>query len=199
MDFMWLNLENFKNFVTPIVGTVALFVYWLNKRSEKRNAATIILMDIRHAEYVVQSILEKGAVDTFIKKIIAENNWSKYKHLFASDFSQDDFLAFNRFFEACVDISEARSRMLEVFNSGLRAKAEKLQELLLSIDKPESIEGKQKREELISNAHKESYAFEPDDPKQRIYKSLQLMGRLSNTIAFEKLKAISGIKPNRLG
>lgn len=194
MDFGWLTLENFKNLAAPIVGTVALIVYWLNKRTEKRNAATIVLMDIRHAEHVVQSILEKGTVDTFVKKIITENNWSKYKHLFASDFSQDDFLAFNRFFEACVDISESRTRMLEIFNSGIRAKAEKLQQMLLSIDKPESNEGKQKREELISNAHKESYVFEPDDPKLRIYRNLQLMGRLSNTIAFEKLKAISGIK-----
>jgi hypothetical protein len=199
VDFGWLTLENFKNLATPIAGIVALVVYWMSKRNEKRNAATIVLMDIRHAEHVVQSILEKGAVDTFVKKIIAENNWSKYKHLFASDFSQDEFLAFNRFFESCMDISEARTRMLEIFNSGLRAKAEKLQQLLLTIDNPESSEGKEKRQELISNAHKETYIFEPDDPKLRIYRSLQLMGRLSNTIAFEKLKAISGIKPSRMG
>lgn len=199
MDFGWLTLENFKNLATPIVGTVALVVYWLNKRSDKRNAATIVLMDIRHAEQVVQSILEKGAVDTLVKNIISENNCSKYKHLFASDFSQDDFLAFNRFFESCVDISEARTRMLDIFNSGLRAKAEKLQQMILSIDNPGSNEAQEKRQELISNANKETYIFDPDDPKIRIYRSLQLMGRLSNTIAFEKLKAISGIKPDGLG
>ncbi len=68
MNFGWLTLENVKNLATPIVGAVALVVYWLNKRNEKRNAATIVLMDIRHAELVVQSILEKGAVDTFVKK-----------------------------------------------------------------------------------------------------------------------------------
>ncbi len=47
--------------------------------------------------------------------------------------------------------------MLEIFNSGLSAKAEKLQQMLLSIDNTESSEGKEKRQELISNAHKETY------------------------------------------
>jgi hypothetical protein len=194
MDFEWVNIEFFKSLITPLVGTVAYFVYRLNKRHEKKNAAIIILMDIRHAEQVVLSILEKGEADTLLKNIITENNWAKYKHLFASDFSQDEFLILNRFFESCVDISEARTRMLDIFNSGLRAKAEKLQQMLLDIDKPESPEGQEKRQQIISYANSEKYVFDPDDPKVRIYKSLQLMGRLSNTIAFEKLKAISGIK-----
>jgi hypothetical protein len=60
MDFECLNLKYFKNLVTPVVGTVARVVYWLKKRNEKRNAAKIVLMDIRHAEQVVLSILEKG-------------------------------------------------------------------------------------------------------------------------------------------
>lgn len=189
----YFSPEYLNSFITFVVGLFAFIVYFLTKRQEKRNAATIIVMDIRHAERVVLSILEKGSVDTFVKKIITENNWSKYKHLFASDFSQDDFLAFNRFFESCVDISEARGRILDIFYSGLCAKAEKLQQLLLDIEEPESPEGQRKRNQIISYAHSEIYAFEPDDPKARIYKSLQLMGRLTNTVAFEKLKTISGI------
>lgn len=187
-----MNPEYLNSIVTFIVGLVALVVYWLKKRSDKRNAATIVIMDIRHAEQVVLSILEKGVVDTFVKNILVENNWEKYKHLFAGNFSQDDFSAFNRFFGACLEISEARERMLEVFNAGLCAKAEISQRLLLETDFADTPEGKENRERIIKKICSETWNFDPDDPKTRIFKSLQLMGRLSNTVAFEKLKRISG-------
>ena len=104
-----MSADIINSVVTGIVGLVAFVVYWLQKREIKRNAATIVVMDIRHAEQVVQSILEKGMVDRFLKNILSENNWAKYKHLFASDLSSDDFAAFNRFFDSCVDISDATS------------------------------------------------------------------------------------------
>ena len=81
-------------------------------------------MDIRHAEQVVVSLLERGFIDReSLKPILHENNWVKYKHLFAADFSYDDFSAINRFFDSCVEIAEARKRMNEVFYSAITAKA----------------------------------------------------------------------------
>lgn len=189
-----MNPEYINSVVTLLVGGIALIVYWLTKRNEKRNAATIILMDVRHAEQVVLSILEKGAVDTFLKNIITENNWNKYKHLFASDFSQDDFSSFNRFFDSCIEMSEARKSMLAIFNGALIAKAEYVQHLLLDIDNPSSQQGKDTRQLIITKANQENFVFDPDDPKGRILRSLQLMGRLSNTVAFEKLRKVAGVK-----
>ncbi len=170
-----------------------LTVYWLTKRTEKRNAATIVIMDIRHAEQIVQSILEKGVVDTYLKNILFDNNWEKYKHLFAGNFSQDDFSAFNRFFGACLEISEARRRMLAIFDAGLCAKVEIAQKMILEIESPQTAEGQEERTMTINNICTETWNFDPDDPKARIFRSLQLMGRLSNTIAFEKLKKISSM------
>lgn len=189
-----MQLDYINSIVTFLVGLIALIVYWLAKRHEKRNAATIILMDLRHVEQVVLSILEKGSVDTLLKNIITENNWNKYKHLFASDFSQDDFSAFNRFFDACVEMSDARKSMLAIFNANLIAKAEHVQVLLLTIENPLSPEGKEKREKIISAANSENFVFDPHDPKARILRSLQLMGRLSDSVAFEKLRKMAGLK-----
>lgn len=189
-----MHPDYINSLVTFLVGGVALLVYWLTKINEKRNAATIILMDIRHAEKVVFSILEKGVVDNFLKNIITDNNWNKYKHLFVSEFSQDDFSAFNKFFDACIEISEARKNMLAIFNASLVAKAENLQQLLLNIEDPTSQDGKKAREKIINKVNNENYVFDPNDPKSRILRSLQLMGRLSNTTAFEKLKKIAGTK-----
>lgn len=150
-------------------------------------------MDIRHAEQIVLSILEKQVIDRTLKDILLENNWAKYKHLFASDFSHDDFAAFNRFFVACTEIADARRRMLEIFYANLNAKAAIVQQKLLEIDNPQSAEGQAKKQQLIAAVNSEEFVFEPHEPRGRILSSLQLMGRLSNTIAFEKLKKIAGI------
>lgn len=186
-------MEFLNSIVTLLVGSIALIVYWLAKRNEKRNAATIIVMDIRHAESVVVSILEKGFVDKDTKDVLSENNWNKYKHLFASDFSQDDFVAFNRFFESCAEMSDAREKIRATFYSSLIAKAEMMQHKILNIDNLESVEGQKKKQQVINTLNNESYVFDPSEPKDRLIRHLQLMGRLSNTVAFEKLKRKGGI------
>ena len=184
--------------VTLIVGCVAYFVYRQQKRDEKRNAATIIVMDVRQAEQVVFSILEKGldtGVDaTSLKPIISENNWTRYKHLFVSDLSYDDFAAFNRFFDSCIIINEARGRMVDLLDATLRAKASIVQEKIFEIENLSTPEGQEKRQKIIEEINKDSHSFSPKEPQDRIIKSLELMGRLSNTMAFEKLRKRSGIK-----
>ncbi len=188
-----MNPEYLNAAVTLTVGLIALAVYGLTKKSERQNAAMIILMDIRHAEQVVLSILEKGLVDRTMRPILSDNNWGKYKHLFAKRFSSDDFAAFNRFFDACVEIEDARRKMVDVFYSNLHAKASNSQERLLALAEREQDAAKSSRTKLIEMIASEIYVYEPQEPRDRILKALQLVGRLSNTIAFEKLKKSSGV------
>jgi len=189
----FLKPEIFNSIVTLIVGLVAFVIYWLTKRTEKRNAATIVVMDIRHAEQVVESILERG-IDKSLKSILHENNWAKYKHLFASDFSYDDFAAFNRFFDACVEIADAKRRMMEVFYANLTSKASIAQEKIFSIENLSTPEGQARKQQVTSEIDSEIFVFDPYEPKARVRQSLELMGRLSNSVAFEKLKRVGGIK-----
>lgn len=179
--------------VTAIIGLGAYGIFWLTKRTEKRNAATVVIMDIRHAEQVVLSILDKG-VDQSVQNILYENNWEKYKHLFASDFSFDDFAAFNRFFESCTEIAEARERLKLLFDSGLQAKAAIAQQKIFAIDNLSSAEGQKKKQEVLNDIHSDTYTFQPHEPQRRIEKSLRSMGHLSNTVAFEKLKKHAGMR-----
>ena len=180
--------------VTFVVGLLAFVVYWLSKRHEKKNAAAIIVMDIRHAEQVILSLLERGTIDrSGLKPILHENNWAKYNHLFASDFSYDDLAAPNRFFDSCVEIADARRRMNEVFFAAVNAKAELLQQRIIDIDEIETPEGQEKRQKLIGRFNKEAYAFDPQDPKNTVQQHLSLMGRPSNSPAFAKLKRTAGI------
>jgi hypothetical protein len=189
-----MNPEMFNGVVTFVVGLAALAVYWLGKHSDKKNAASIIVMDIRSAEQVVISILEKGSVDYTTKNILSENNWRKYKHLFASDFSYDDFAAFNHFFDACAEISDARNTLRDIFFRNLIEKTAIAQQMVCNVNDINCQEGQTKRQTIIDKLNAETYVFDPNEPKVRAFQNLQLMGRLTNTIAFEKLKRKAGIK-----
>jgi hypothetical protein len=180
--------------VTLFVGGIALTTYWLGKKHEKSSAATIVIMDIRHAESVVQSILEKDQIDINTKDVLFENNWSKYKHLFAKDFSQDDFAAFNRFFDSCVEMSDARNKLREVHYTTINTKARLMQERIYGLDNLASVEGQAKANQIFMEISQGNYGFDPDEPKNRIMKNLQMMGRLSNTSSFNKLKKYGGEK-----
>lgn len=180
--------------VTLVVGLVALLVYWMTKRSERKSAATIIVMDIRHAEQVILSLLERGVVDRSLKPILQEDNWGKYKHLFASQFSYDDLDKLDRFFDSCVEIAEARRRMNEVFSASVNAKAALLQEKILAIENLELAKGQEEKTNLIAKFNNESYVFDPQEPKLTVLQNLQVMGRPSNAMVFEKLKKVAGMK-----
>jgi hypothetical protein len=188
-----MNPDIINSIVTFIVGLFAFYLYWRKGKDEKQAAATIIIMDIRHAEQVVLSLLEKGVVDRTMKNILHDNNWAKYKHLFAGKFSQDDFGAFNRFFDACIEISDARNRMLELFYSSAIAKAEIYQQKIFLINPLSSPEGQSEKIKIFQEINSDDSFFDPDEPKRIIIKNLQLIGRLSNSAAFDRLKKIADI------
>ncbi|MBV8464619.1 MAG: hypothetical protein JO218_01625 [Burkholderiales bacterium] len=177
--------------VTLVVGAIALLVYRLTRRAERRNAAIIVLMDIRRAEDVIQATLQKGFIDMSMRVIMTENNWAKYKHLFADKFSHDDFKAFNLFFDSCYEIEDARRRVRDVFNANLIAKATAVQEMLLRNLEGDDGVRKAKRESIIESVNSEEYAFDPREPKKRIFQEILIINKLSGTTAFEKLKRIA--------
>lgn len=180
--------------LTPLIGLVALVVYMLSKRHEKQSAAAIIVMDIRNAEQVVQSIKERNSIDRSMKAILHENNWTKYKHLFANNLSYDDFLLLNKFFDSCEDIADARSRMKDIFYTSANRKASLMQEKIFAIENINSIEGKNERNKIVDWINTETIEFTPIDPIQRVRQSVDQMGTLTNTLVFQKLKKYARIK-----
>ncbi|WP_159245026.1 hypothetical protein [Pseudomonas koreensis] len=183
----WIN-----GLVTLVVGLVALLVYVLQRKSEKKSAAILLVMDIRHVERVITEVLQRNSFDRFMGKVQGASNWETHKHLFASLLSTDDLVSFNKFFLACSEISEARSDMRAIFMSGLTAKSTLIQERLCSLN-PREEDYQSKRNDIISLFSQEAWTFDPDDPKERIVKSIQVMGRLTHTEGFRKLKKIAGM------
>jgi hypothetical protein len=188
-----MDYQLLMNLVTPLVGLVAIYVYKVSKKDEKKSASAIITMDIRHAEQVVLSIKERNVIDRHVKAILQENNWEKYKHLFVNDISSDDFVSFNRFFDSCVEIADARKRMKDVFYTSVNAKATLMQQKIFDISNLDTPEGQKEREKIMHFINVETSDFNPLDPVYIVRQNIDLMGNLTNTIAFQKLKKLAGL------
>lgn len=74
---------------TILAAFVAFLVYRKQKSDAKRDAAKIILQEIRRAEDIVSDYKQNGGYQ-FAKKIIATNSWNNNIHLFVGDLDNDE-------------------------------------------------------------------------------------------------------------
>lgn len=84
---------------TILAAFVAFLVYRRQKADTKRDAAKIILQEIRRAEDIISDYKQNGGYQ-FAKKIIATNSWGKNIHLFVGDLDIDELQSERRHFLA---------------------------------------------------------------------------------------------------
>ena len=104
---------NWSNILMIGVGTLALVVYKLQKRSEKRNAAILVISQINELKEKIGKIVEiisnnqlnaTGIYETL--DILDDNQWNKYKHLFAGNIDSNSIRIINDFYEGVSLIRE---------------------------------------------------------------------------------------------
>lgn len=95
--------------VTLIVGSFAIWLYLKNKWDEKRNAASILLLEIRSAERKIRTVKNLDSDDdgSNHNPIMKNESWSKYKYLFVKDLDRDEWDSVNDFYEKCALYDEA--------------------------------------------------------------------------------------------
>lgn len=75
--------------VTLVAAGFAYYIYWQQKQDNKRDAAKIILQEIRRAEEIIADYKQAGSYQ-FAKKIIATNSWTKNIHFFVGNLNNDE-------------------------------------------------------------------------------------------------------------
>ncbi len=100
----------FSAFGTLMSVLVIVFVYYRQLSDEKRNAARILLMEIRVAEKTITDIKNTGVVSE-ITLILPTNSWQKFQHLFISNLNQDELTLINDFYNLGTVIQKEVDRM----------------------------------------------------------------------------------------
>lgn len=125
-------LELFSGVATILTGTVAIGIYFYQKKDAKIQAARVLLIEIRTAEERVNQIKEQIANSSIsdFPSVLMSNSWKAYSHLFVSDFDVDEMKIMNSFYDCCEVIEDFSKRNNNFFWITTEEKARVLQQML---------------------------------------------------------------------
>lgn len=131
MEFF--NSNFFIALITLLVGSVAIFIYLKQRRDSKRDAARIILQEIRRAEDIITDYKEHGQYK-FTKKIIATNSWAKSIHYFVGDLVIDELDRVSNLYSTGEYLDSIISKISDVkFETNVRIYEENIQRVTRAI------------------------------------------------------------------
>jgi hypothetical protein len=161
----FLNL--FSGLATLVTGSVAIIIYFFQKRDTKIQAARVLLTEIRIAEERIDQIRDilEGNSSVDLPSIFPTKNWKNYSHLFISNFDQDELKLINSFYDYGEIIEEFAKRNNNYFWISTEERAKIVaRELAKNINKSF---GKTDPDKLVLN--KRDYLNTGLDAHNRIY------------------------------
>lgn len=190
----FVNSTFFIGLITILVGSIAWLLYLEQKKDKKRDAASIILMEIRYAERTLDEYRRYQPDYDGGTMLLPTSNWEEYNYLFVKDLDRDELDSINNFYNQCRRIDRAVSQMS--LAPQLEAKAASIHEVIVQIAKETSTEDEfvKGRETFLRKAEPDNYRFVPETPKKNIEKALQNIGSITTSTAGEKLKRVAGLE-----
>jgi len=190
-----LNSDLVVALATLITGFGAWFVYLRKKDDDKKNAATIILMEIRNAEKKIEELKKvsdfSGASgETWL---LLSNNWQKYNHLFLNDIDRDELEYVNSFYNQCIIIDKQLSQLYQVFSESLSEKNKIIQQKGIELIFKKTFKDPESElfESAIRAASTTDVQFIPDNPNIKIKKALENVRSITTSTCGAKLKKIA--------
>lgn len=93
----FLNSSFFVALGTIIVGAFAILLYIKQKKDHKRDAASLILQEIRYAEQVLRTSSDDFRF-RLSDKLLPTNSWNDNIHLFLNDLEETEIDILSRFY-----------------------------------------------------------------------------------------------------
>lgn len=108
MNFIKATLDFINTYdwiVTIIVGLVAVFLYFQARNDNKRDAAKLILQEIRYADQKVRNYRTYSSYN-FTEKILPTNSWNKNINLFIRQLTESELDLISKFFSSATYLDE---------------------------------------------------------------------------------------------
>ncbi|HIF9545383.1 TPA: hypothetical protein ACX6S8_001572 [Photobacterium damselae] len=182
IDVFLNNIDKIIAFCAVVAGFV---VFYMEKRINKRQAAKILIIDIRKIESTLNRLQYNKSIEVVDFKLNYGNSWEESKHLFVSDVSPDSFELITSLFAISDALKEAMELQKKVFNETLLEKARIMQQKIMSIDSNDELI------HVINKVNGNTEMFLPTKPDYTVYKCMDEACTVSGTIAFEVLRKIA--------
>lgn len=191
---MWEFLDSnfFQTLVIFIVGLFAFIVYKLEKRDEKRKAASVVLNEIRGIEREIENI--KEVYDFFTSSpVISTNSWDMYKYLFSGYLDEDEFKLINDLYKTAYRIEEQRNLVRVQIHEGFIEKSRTLQRKAgdIAINESDVTKFDEKIKLVHSLLARNTFGLEGNMPKDLINKLVRDCKSITTTTAGAKLKKVA--------
>jgi hypothetical protein len=197
MDIWEITLNFFTAFGTLLSVAVAVFLYRLKTQHNKRDAARVLLMEIRSAEKTINEIKNSSSV-LIDSSVMPVSSWHKFQHLFVSDLDTDELNSLNDFYNCCTLMQSQIILKQNQYSLMLEEKVRLTQAEILRLSVQyagNEIEfDKQKTFILDDTFFLNSTWFEPKAPTQRVIRYVQNVNLISTSTCGSELKRIAKIK-----
>lgn len=195
----WVEIVNSNGLATLVLlitGISAFATYYLQKRNEVRDAATILLNEIRNAERTISAIHRTKVIND-LAIILTNNSWHKYSHLFAQRLDQDEFTQVSDFYKICEISENYRKLLIQIRNDGISAKARYVQaglmDLAMKALETNAVDvDPEKRKTFIEMMNKEDFLFSANTPITMMIELISDIPQLTTSSAGAKIKKFSG-------
>ncbi len=199
------------NWIVAIATVVAVFVgFDIQKQEEKKNAATIVLMEIRDAENSIEELKNSDLKTVNFNEVavLPINSWSKFNHLFVKNLDRDELDFLNDFYKKCFLTENAIKALQENFSIAIQEKAKTIYPKLLVLAekhsnktfeenrKGDSAYSKEKQA-ILDTYYRDSESFVPDAPRENLRKYITTIRFITNSPLGEKLKQMAGMRTNK--
>ena len=196
----WIFSDASSGFLTLITGLIAIWVYFHQLKTKRKEIAIVLLSTIKSAEEAISSI--KKSTDIFDQSttILSDNIWTTSHHLFSRKLNQHELDLVTKFFSNCEAAQSSLSHWrLFLSDIAMRNKAIFIQEKFVEFadkykEESNALELFNKAKQgFLEIIEKEQYWFLPNKTKEDFLKYLSSIESLTGTTAFEKIRHIAEI------
>lgn len=199
-NFSLINSVAFSSFSTLLVGGIAIYLYLIQKKDTKIQAARVLLLEIRTAEERISQIKEEvqdGLLHD-LPSVFPTKSWKIYSNLFVSDFDQDELRSISLFYDYCELIEDFAKRNNDFFwvttEERARIIQQKLADLVIhSQTTEESIDLDLAKQKILDAFANDSYLYSPQKTINEIKKYSEKINAITTTSVGIKLKKIANM------
>lgn len=125
-EYMWLSTKLFFNspffvaIVTLFVGLFAIYLYLKQRMDRKREAASLILQEIRYAETRMKEARAYDHKYPFFDRLLPTSSWHNNIHLFIKDFEQNEIDTISHFYASVSYLDNVITKISDHHNALMR-------------------------------------------------------------------------------
>ncbi len=162
--------------ITIFVGLFAILLYWKARKDNRKDAAKLILQEIRYADQKVRNYRTYSSYN-FTEKILPTNSWNKNINLFIRALTESELDLISKFFSSATYLDEV-----------IKSISDSRNKTFTGTDSPPQVAGD------IQPAMGTGSLLEDDPAKKLIEAISKDIESIYNTPAADKLRKISESK-----